>query len=192
MWKREKGGSRKCVCKSLYCCTVTPSFPSFPFLPTSSSSSLPLPPQQAACFHLGLCGAGVWSLAEVRPGDHGRAVFPFGLWHRHAQGQPLETECVPGHSQVCPSRSCITRMTFFFFFFLSIWFHGHILTIYSHPIHCLMSHLCISPFLPCLSGCLLSSVSLFVSTRVCTAFCASSVLLAGSKRLKHSVICGIH
>lgn len=130
--EEEKVGRRKCVCKSLYCCTITRSFPSSllpPFLPVP-------PPQQAACFHLGLCGAGVWSLAEVRPGDHGRAVFPFGLWHRHAQGQPLETECVPGHSQVCPSGSCDSRMNFGFYFisFLFVWFYSHDPIVYSHSI----------------------------------------------------------
>lgn len=30
-----------------------------------------------------------------------------------------------------------------FFCFLSIWVHGHVLTNYSHPIHCLMWHLCL-------------------------------------------------
>lgn len=155
--EEEKVGSRKCVCKSLYCCIVTPSFPSLP------------PPQQAACFHLGLCGAGVWSLAEVRPGDHGRAVFPFGLWHRHAQGQPLETECVPGHSQVCPSGGCISRMTSFFFvvlfFIMILWSSDHLQT--SKDIGLCRISICVSPSSHVCLSCLCLLVYLFLLHLCC-------------------------
>lgn len=116
----------------------------------------------------------------MRPGDHGRALFPFGLWHRHAQGQPLETECVPGHSQVCPSQSCITRMTFLVLINMISWSHiDHLQPSNTSP--SVTSSFSVSP--------LSFPLCLFVSVRflsvTCPAVFVSSVLLPRSERHRY-------
>lgn len=174
MRESETGGSRKCVCKSLYCRTVTPPSP-------PPSSYLPLPNSKLHAF---IWDSAVLEFEASQKCDlvtTGELFFRSGFGIGMRKDSPWKQNVSLAILRSVPAEAALPVWPFFFFSFLiNFDFRSHTGHLQTSE-HRLVSHL-LSLYLPSpsLSVCLsVSTCCLFVA---CPAILVSSVLLSGSER----------